>query len=147
MNSLHNTLNPATNNVSAKLEREKELEFSVLKRDVYTVERRHDFLLGPTNEQNHLKLDRYQVTEEELRNTRKWLAQRHCIIDRVTMTGVTLNDKKAKILAQGISANDTINELKIVKCKIRFNHMEMLCQAIGLNESIEYVRIEKCNLL
>ena len=63
------------------------------------------------------------------------------------MTGVTLNDKKAKILSQGISANDTINELKIVKCKIRFNHMEMLCQAIGLNESIEYVRIEKCNLL
>lgn len=83
-------------------------------RDIFTVERRHDFLLGPTNEQNHLKLDRYQVTEEELRETRKWLAARHCIIDRVTMTGVTLNDKKAKIFSQGISANDSINELRIV---------------------------------
>ena len=64
------------------------------------------------------------MTEEELRHTRKWLADCHCIVDRVTVSGVAFNDKKAKLLAQGISANDSINELCIKKCKIRVSHME-----------------------
>ena len=70
------------------------------------------------------------MTEEELRHTRKWLADCHCIVDRVTVSGVAFNDKKAKLLApkfyvaQGISANDSINELCIKKCKIRVSHIE-----------------------
>lgn len=35
------------------------MEIAVLKRDQENIERRHDFLLGPENEQNHLKLERY----------------------------------------------------------------------------------------
>ena len=42
-----------------------------LKRDVFEAERRHDLLLGPEMMQNHLTLERYDVTEDVLRTTRK----------------------------------------------------------------------------
>ena len=98
----------------------------MLKRDVKTAEWRHDCLLGPENEQNHLKLARYQVTEEELRKTRKLLADGYCIVDRLTLAAVTFNDKKAKLLAKGIELNDSIKELIFTKCKIRSFQMEVL---------------------
>ena len=123
------------------------MEIAVLKRDLENLERRHDFLLGPENEQNHLKLGRYQVTEEELRATRKWLAHPNCIVDSLSISSVTFNDKKAKLLSQAISANDSINRLVFKKCKIRYNHMELISQAIGINESISDIWFEKCNLL
>ena len=78
------------------------MEFNISKRDVRAVERRHDFLVGPANAQNHVTLARYQVTEEVLRDTRKMLSHKNCIIDRITVKTVTFNDKKAKLLAQGI---------------------------------------------
>ena len=59
------------------------MEFNVLKRDLKTVERRHDHLLGPEHQQNHLKLARYQVTDEELRATRANLSRPNCIVDRI----------------------------------------------------------------
>ena len=80
----------------------------MVKRDRKSMEWKHDCLLGPDNRENHLKLARYEVTEEELRTTRSLLAQPFCNIDMMTITQVTFNDKKAKLLAQGINANDTI---------------------------------------
>ena len=60
---------------------------------------------------------------------------------------MTFSDKKAKLLAQGISRNDTVTDLAFRKCKLRVNHMQSLCEAIGVNESVEYIRFEHCNLL
>jgi hypothetical protein len=89
------------------------MEFSVLKRDVKTVERRRKILIGHESKQSHLKLLRYQVTEERLREVRALLSTRDCKINRITVQHVTFNDKKAKLLAKGISLNDTINEVEI----------------------------------
>jgi len=123
------------------------MEFSVLKRDVKTVERRRHILLGPDNKQSHLKLFRYQVTEEKLREVRSLLSHRDCGIKRITVHHVTFNDKKAKLLAKGISLNDTINEVEIIKCKIKVNQMELLTRAIGTNESIETLLFENTSVL
>lgn len=87
------------------------------------------------------------MTEAKLRETRVKLSDTNCLIDRVTVGQVTFNDKKVRLLAQGISRNDTINTLTIKKSKIKVNHMEKLMQAVSTNESIEYICFEECNLL
>ena len=121
------------------------MNWVVLKRDVFEAERRQDLLLGPEMMQNHLKLERYDVTEDVLRRTRKQLSHPNCIIDRVTATSVTFNDTKARLFAEGITRNDTIKEIDIINCKIRGVHMETVSKAIGANESIEYIHFDKCN--
>ena len=123
------------------------MEFNVLKRDKRTIDRRHDLVISPENQQNHVKLERYQVTEEELRKIRNWFAHPNCIANRVTIASVTFNDKKASLLAQAIARNSSITSLHIKKCKIKVNHMEKIAHAIGSNESIESITFEKCNLL
>lgn len=97
--------------------------------------------------QSHLHLARYEVTEEELRTTRSQLAHPYCSVEKITITQVTLNDKKTKLLAKGIAQNSTIKELSFDNCKIRVHNMNKLANAIGANESIEHILFSKCNLL
>ena len=126
---------------------EYSLNSIILKRDVKTVESRREILLRPENKQSHLKLSRYQVTEEKLREVRGLLASRDCKITRITVNHVNFNDKKAKLLAQGIAQNDTINELDFKKCKLKVDQMHELMQAIGTNESIETLLFDNVNFL
>ena len=43
------------------------------------------------------------MTEDELRVTRARLSHPNCPVSKLTISSVTFNDKKAKLLAQGIS--------------------------------------------
>ena len=122
------------------------MDWNILKRDVQLIERRRVCLTRPRCEK-HLELQRYQVTEGKLRETRSKLSETNCVIDRVTVSQVTFNDKKASLLAQGLARNDTINTLTIQRSKIKVNQMETLMSAVCTNESIEYIRFEECNLL
>ena len=97
------------------------MEFNVLKRDLQTLEWRHDCLLGPENKQNYMTLARYQVTEEKLREVREALKNCDCFVNRLTVSSVNFNDKKASLLAQGIEHNDSLTELHIKNCKIKPN--------------------------
>ena len=75
--------------------------------------------MSPTVGNDILTLARFAATEERLISVKKQLSSSNCIITELTIERVHLNDRRAKMLADSIEANSTIQVFVMKKCKLR----------------------------
>ena len=123
------------------------MDIRYLKRDLISWQRRQDWLLSPSQQNNHWTLKRGNVTEEYLLKVREVLRQSNCAVQRLQITRVNFTDLKARILAKAISENDSLNELKFKHCKLRVTSLALLMDAVGSNEAITSIEFRDMKLV